>query len=184
MTVAPNRKRNVVIAVTAIIVLIISLTSVLYLINNSSPNSPLPRQFDYNLGVYPTNGTVQQVSSLVTNINVTYIQGSPQNVTLTASGGPDGTVYDFSKQTGTPFNSGGFTSNLTINVPAMASTDIYTVNVTSTAVNGKTYSNAYTLTVLNAEIQVSGTVVLNSRNDIVPSQIEFVNGNSTYTAAV
>ena len=66
----------------------------------------------------------------------------------------------------------------------MASTDIYTVNVTSTAVNGKTYSNAYTLTVLNAEIQVSGTVVLNSRNDIVPSQKEFVNGNSTYTAAV
>jgi len=186
MTFAGHKKRNrLTAAVIMILVLTVSLASALYVTRKpSSPNSILPDLFDYNLGIYPTNGTVLQGCPSTTSVNVTIVQGSPEAVTLTASGGPNGTVCDFTNQTGTPALNGVFTSNLTISIPSSAPKGTYLVNVTSTAANGKNYTASYTLSVVNAEILVSGTVNLSSSPTIVPSQIEFVNAHSNYTAYV
>jgi hypothetical protein len=138
------------------------------------------------LDVYPTSGNVQQGNNLLTNITITYIHGSPETITLSASGGPIGTNYFFFNQTGTPTSSKIFTTNLTINVPSSASSNQYLMNITSTSNSGKTHSTSCTLSVLNAEIQVSGTVIAKSSDDIYPTQIQFVSSatNKTYTAVV
>jgi hypothetical protein len=186
MTFAGHKKRNkVTAAVIVILVLTVSLASALYVTRKpSSPNSILPDLFDYNLGIYPTNGTVLQGCPSTTSVNVTIVQGSPEAVTLTASGGPNGTVCDFTNQTGTTASTGVFTSNLTISIPSSAPKGTYLVNVTSTAANGKNYTASYALSVVNAEILVSGTISLSFSPYIVPGKIEFVNAQLNYIAYV
>ena len=177
-----NRRRNMAIAGAVILTLILASSAVLYLRGNFL--APIP--FDYHLEVNPTSGIVQQGNSLLTNITLTYVQGSPETVTLGASGGPDGAIYSFSNPKGTPTFINAFTSNLTISIPSSTATNSYSVNVTATANNGKIYFQSYTLTVLDGTIQVSGTVAAKSSDDIYPTQIQFVNTatNLTYTAIV
>ena len=93
-----NRHRNMGIAVAVILLQIAASVAVLYF----RGDLPAPIPFDYHLDVYPSSGTVQQGTSLLTNITIAYVQGSPQTVTLNASGGPDGTTYSFSSPTGSP----------------------------------------------------------------------------------
>lgn len=196
-----NKTIGIVVAVIA--VLIIALVAGLYLSGiwhtNANPNSnpspsvstptpiptPTPTPFDYHLDVSPTSGTVQQGNRIQTTVTITYVQGSSsENVALSASGGPDGTTYSFDN---TSYNIGAIgylfaSSTLTINVPASAPTNPYSVTVTSIADNGKQYSMGYTVSVLSAKIQVSGsinTVGLGTH----PTQVQFVDQQTglTYT---
>jgi hypothetical protein len=187
------RKGIIANAVAIILMLITALAVGLYFGENSSSrlsspgssaNLSTPIPFDYYLDVFPVNGTVRQGNSISTSINITYIQGSAQYVTLSASGVPEGATFSFSNQTGTPSSTDIFTSNLTINIPVWVPTGVYSINVNSTVVDGEKYSISYTLTVLDAEIQVSGTVEINSNNDTWPAQLQFINADSTYTANV
>ena len=130
---------------------------------DSSTNLPTLAPFDYYLEVYPVNGTVRQGNNVSTNVKITYLQGSSQNVTLTSTG-PKGVTFNFSNQTGTPSLGDMFTSNLTINVPDWVPTGVYSINVTSYVVNGEMNSCEYSLLVLDAEIHLSGTAVVNSNN--------------------
>jgi hypothetical protein len=150
---------------------------------NPSNTPPSPVSFDYNFGVYPNNGSVQQGNSLQTNANITYLQGSTQAVTLNASAEPNNIICRFSSQAGIPSNNSTFTSTLTINALATTPAGIYPVNITATTANGKAYSSVYTLTVFNTEIQVSGTLVCNSSNDTYPTEIQFAASTPTYTAS-
>lgn len=60
------------------------------------------------------------------------------------------------------------------------------INISATSPSGKTYSFPYNLTILNAEIQVSGSVDLTSRTAVVPSELQFIDtaSNRTYTASI
>jgi hypothetical protein len=188
MTFAGHKKRNRITAAAVVtLVLIAALASTLYFTRKpSSPNSILPDQFDYTLGIYPTNGTILHGCPTSTNVNITTVQGLSEAVTLTASGGPNGTVCDFTNQTGTPASNGVFTSNLTISTPSSTPEGTYVVNVTSTAANGKNYTASYALTVLNAEIQVSGSVTANQYSDMYPTEIKFIDTatNQAYSTYV
>jgi len=190
--VAMKRKEIILNAVVVISILIAASFARLYFSLNSATHLATPRkitniathaQFDYNLDVYPVNGTVRQGNSILTSINITYIQGTTQNVTLTATG-PEGITFSFSNQTGTPSSTDTFASNLTINVSDWLPTGVYSINVTSSAFNGKTCSDSYTLTVLEAEIHVSGISVVYSDNCSWPVQVEFIGAGSTYVAHI
>ncbi len=173
--------RRAMVIVTAMSVVIAALILALFLRGDLTT-----RPFDYQIAVYPSRGTVQQGSSLQISVNLTYLQGTPEAVTLRASGGPEGTSYSFSNQTGTPTEAAPFTCNLTVMVPASASTEAYLINVTAAADKGKIYSLPLELSVLNVNIQVSGTVTVRSSEPIYPTEIQFVNTatNQTYTAIV
>ncbi len=179
-----SKNSKKIIGVFAVLLLVLVAYVIVDFYPKTKPSVSTP--LDYTLSVYPSNGTVLQANNCTTNINMTYTGGSPELVILTASGGPNGTECVFSKEKGTPSANNTFTSNLTINVPADATSDIYTITITSTSANGNSTSKSYDLTVLNAEVQVSGTVTANSYNDIFPTEIKFVNtaDNSTYSTPV
>jgi hypothetical protein len=154
-----------------------------------TPN-PTPIIFDYHLDVSPTSGAVLQENSIQATITITLVQGSPENVTLSASVVPDGPDPSFSQTKGTPTNSSTFNSTLTIYASGVAS-NVYSVNVTATADNGKTYSMSYTISVLDSMITVSGTVSTPIKGVQIegayPTQIQFEQffpPGSTHTATV
>ena len=173
------RKAEIIVAAVSLIVVALILT-LFVSVDLATP------QFDFAMAVSPSSSTVQQGSSLQLTVNVTYLQGTPEAVSLSASGGPNGTAYRFSNQTGTPTDIDPFSCNLTVMVPASASTDMYVINVTASTAKGKNYSLPCELSVLDADIQVSGTVTIKSTEPIYPTEIQFVNTatNQTYKAIV
>ncbi len=169
-----------------VIVAAVSLTVVALILTLFVIPDLLTPQFDFTLAVSSSSNTVQKGGSLQINVSVTYLQGAPETVALSASGGPDGATYSFSNQTGTPTAIAPFSCNLTVMVPASASVEIYVINVTAAAANRKTYSLPCEISVLDVDIQVSGTVTVKSSEPIYPTEIQFVNTatNQTYKAIV
>jgi hypothetical protein len=182
-----DKKRKTALVLAVILVMIVSLVAVIHFATYPHIESQsVKTSFDYQLNIYPLNSTVTQGNSVTANINVTYLQGTPQNVTLNAYGVQTNVTYSFSNQTGKPLVRNPFTSNLTIKVLTTASSNTYMVNISATSPNGKTYSSPYNLTILNAEIQVSGSVDLTSRTAVVPSALQFIDtaSNRNYTAGI
>jgi hypothetical protein len=171
-------KTNLLIVVVVILILLLSVT---IWFRSEAP-------FDYRLTLNLNNGTVMQGGSIVINVNVTYLQGIPETVTLNAISDSNLFCFTFSvsNQTGKPTHSNSLTRSLTIDVASTVPSDIYVVHVSARASNGKEHSQSYELTVLNSEIQVSGTVTLNSRRDIWPSEIHFISTstNTTFSTIV
>ena len=164
-------------AAAVVAVLLIFLVAILYLRGNSPTQTPTetptpkPTPFDYHLDISPTNSTVMQGDTVQVHVVVTYVQGSPENVTLSAVGVPVGAWKSFSQPIGVPTNSSTFDSTLQIQVSGVVPTDSYSITVNSTADNGKTHSSSYTLSIINSEITVSGTVNVPAGG--VPTQIRF-----------
>ena len=181
-------RRGAVFAVVLIGIIVIAAFVFVWLRGNFSANHSAPATispaapFDYNMSVYPANGTVQQGKNVTANLDITYLQRSIQNVTLTANGGPNGTTFMFSTQTGTLSVNDSFVGTVLIYVPESAIAGTYRVNITSTAATGKTYSDQYELTVQNVEIQVSGKIYVDSSNNTFPTQIQFLSHASTNPA--
>jgi len=179
MTLSNNFRRNRNVGIVAIVIalLIIALVGSLYLRGNSPTLTPTetmtpnPISFDYHLDVSPTNSTIMQGNSVQIQVTISYVQGSPENITLSAIGIPDRATYTFSQLQGFPSNNSTFNSTLIINVSETVPTDSYSITVNSTSDNGKTYSSSYILSVLSSKISVSGTV--NGGTGVVPTQIVF-----------
>jgi len=184
------KQTKIVITVTvtiAVVLAIAALISGLY-----HDNSSVAKPFAFTLNTYPNNGTIMQAQNLTINLEAAYTEGQPEPVTFSASGGPNGTIYLFSNQTGTPTKTQPFKSNLTILVPSTTATGVYTINVTSNA-NIQTRYAQFNLTVLNAEIYVFGTVTIDSKLttggvtlDVIPTDILFTSNTTgeTYQAKV
>jgi hypothetical protein len=171
-----GQKRSLGIFAAVIIFLIIALAEGLYLGENfvaRTPNTkPTPAllPFDFRLDVSPANSTVIQGKSVQVNVTITYMKGSPENVTLNTSGIPDGTDYTFSQPQGTPRINSTFNCILTLHVSEAVPTNAYNITVNAIAENGKTYYSPYLLSVLSSKVSLSGTV---SEGEWIPTQIIF-----------
>jgi uncharacterized membrane protein len=122
------------------------------------------------LDVSPANSTVVQGKSVQVNVTITYMKGSPENVTLNTSGIPDGTDYTFSQPQGTSGINSTFNCILTLHVSEAVPTNAYNITVNAIAENGKTYYSPYLLSVLSSKVSLSGTV---SEGEWIPTQIIF-----------
>ncbi len=138
-----------------VIIVIVALASLYVegaLTGGKSPLAP-PQPFDFSFGLLTNVGAYVQGDNATVPFSVGLASGSPGLVTLSASGGPSGTVFVFEQQAGLP----NFTSALFVSIPQSATSDTYNLTVTATG-GGKTHTDNYTLDVLNAEIIVSGNV--------------------------
>jgi hypothetical protein len=145
--------------------------------DETTPPASVP--FDYHLDVFPTNETVLQGNTAQTNVTLTYVQGTPENVTLSASGTPESASYSFSTLEGSPTEDSVINSTLTIHVSDSTPSKSYPITVTAVADNGKMHNSSYTLSVivLNSAVKVSGTV--DGGIGIIPTQITFDQLSST-----
>ena len=157
-----------------------------YLINSQSASKP----FTFSLSMYPNNGTIMQAQNLIIRVDVAYLKGNPEPVTLSASGGPNGTIYQFSSQTGNPNSTQPFSSNLTIFAPASEASGSYFIDVSSNA-SVQTCHATFNLIVVAAEIQVSGKVTIISEVtfnqvtiDVIPTDILFESNTTGQTCRV
>ncbi|HEX6967428.1 MAG TPA: S8 family peptidase [Micromonosporaceae bacterium] len=112
-----------------------SPNKLLYVVNASGGN-------DFSISVSPTSGSVTQGGSVSATVNTTVTSGSPQTVTLSASGLPSGATASFNPSSVTAGNS----STMTISTSSSTPTGTYTVTITGSAASG-TRSTTYTLTV-------------------------------------
>lgn len=133
--------------------------------------TPISIPFDYNLSVSPTKGNVMQGNDIHANVTINYLQGLPENITLNAIGIPLYANYSFSKLEKSPTSNDTLNSILTIHISKDVAHDPYNITITSTSDNGKTYSALYNLSVISAEVSVSGTVTTNKER--TPTQITF-----------
>ncbi len=170
-----SNRTKIIIAITATILVLAIGVAVGELYND---NSSVPKPFAFNLSTKQNNGTVMQAQNLTITIDAAYIEGQPEPITLSANGGPNGTLYQFSNQTGTLTKTQPFTCNLTILVPLSATSGSY-YDITSNASNPTSHAQ-FNLTVLNAQIQVNGNVTIASKVtisgvtiDVIPTDIVF-----------
>jgi hypothetical protein len=176
-----RRNRRTAIATVAALIIVALVTGFYLLHLGNSPTQepadettpPASVPFDYHLDVFPTNGTLLQGNTVQTNVALTYVQGAPENVKLSASGLPQGIDYSFSALEGSPTEDSVFNSTLVIHVSESAPTNSYSITVTAVADNGETHNSSYTLSVivLNSVVKVSGTI--DGGVGIVPTQITF-----------
>jgi hypothetical protein len=170
------KRIKIIIAVSFTIVVVVIATAVGLLYQAAQS---VPKPFAFSVSTYPNNGTIMTAQNLTIKVDAAYLEGTPEPVTLSASGGPNGTIYQFSNQTGTPTANQPFSSNLTISVPASAASGSYLIDVSSN-ISAQTCPAAFNLTVLAAEIQVSGNVTILSHVtingvsiDVIPTDILF-----------
>jgi hypothetical protein len=182
-----TKKTKIIFAVAVLTTAFIAVAATdFYLITPQLASKP----FVFNLSTYPNNGTSMQAQNLTIRVDVVYLEGMPEPVTLSVSGGPNGIIYQFSNQTGIPTAKQPFSSNLTLCVPASAAFGSYLINVSSTA-GAKVCQATFDLTVVYAEIQVSGTVTVVSRInidgtilDVIPTDILFKSNTTDQTYQV
>ena len=159
-----QRNRNIGIAVIVITLLIIGLAGSSYFNQTLSTQTPNekptsnPIHFDYNLTISPTNNTIMQGNDVQIIIIITYLQGSPENVTLSAIGIPNNADYTFNPREGFPTSNTTFNSTLTIHVSSVVPTKSYNITISSVADDGMVYSSSYTLSVIRSVVNVSETM--------------------------
>jgi hypothetical protein len=174
-----SAKRNVAIAIGVIVILIIAGFALYFIINGNfsiGPTNPL----DFSISLSSSSATVMQGNSIHVLVNVAYLSGTNTNVALSGDSGSSGIQCSFDPTTNTP----SFTSTLTMSVPDSTPTAPYSVIVTGTA--GKvTHTTSFTVSVLSAEVYVSGTVTTTGFGTS-PTQIQFVDQQTglTYTGAL
>jgi hypothetical protein len=113
-----------------------------YLFFRPKKGAPPPPVFDFDIKVNPSSGTVSQSGNISTTVTVTLISGSPQTVTLSASGLPSGATATFTPQSGLPT----FQSTLTIATSSTTPAGTYNVTIAGTG-GGLTKTATYMLTV-------------------------------------
>jgi len=165
-----------VLLVPALLIALITVAAAIFISNQLASNL-----FDFSLSTYPNNATVLSAQNLTIKVDVAYIKGAAEPLTLSATGGPNGTTFQFSKKTGTPNATQPLSSYLTISVPASAASGSYSIEVSSNS-NSQTSNTTFNLAVLASEIQVSGTVTILSQVtvkgvtiDVIPTDILFEN---------
>jgi hypothetical protein len=174
-----NLKRNIGIAVGSIIVIFVAVIGAIYLMGGGITISVEP-PLDFQMSISSSSGTVLQGESQSISVYVTYVSGKYDNVALSGNVGSSGIQCSFDPATSTP----DFTSKLTMSVPSSTPTEVYSIVVTAQSSN-VTRTAAYTMSVLSAQVVVTGkvtTVGLGTH----PTQIQFVDSQTgvTYTGSM
>ena len=125
--------------------------------------------FDFSISLNPTTDSVEQGESSTTDVSVTLLNGTTQNVTLSHAGCPTGATCSFIQDSGFPT----YNSNFTVATSGSTPEGIYLVNVTGT--NG-TLSKTATFT-----LNVTAFVEFNFSLSLSPSEDNVVQSNSTST---
>ncbi|HXZ90551.1 MAG TPA: CFI-box-CTERM domain-containing protein [Candidatus Dormibacteraeota bacterium] len=145
---------------------------------------PPPPTFDFDISVVaPTTETVNQGESASFSLLVGLVSGSPQPVTLTASGFPTGVTYSFTRPSGNPT----FNSTINIFTSANAPGGTYPITITGST-SGLTHNAEQTpvLTIIELprDFNLSTTVthvtlVQSSRVDMLltVTSVGYFNGN-------
>jgi hypothetical protein len=174
-TTVMDKKTKIICVIIALAVVIIAASTGFHLMAPQPEFKPL----SCSLSVNPTNHTVVQGGNTTISVEIFYLEGKPKPITLSAKGGPNGTNYEFSNQTGTPTATQPFSSYLTISVAASTASGSYSIDVSSND-SAQTCQAAFNLTVLYAEVQVTGTITIVSQInlsgtilDIIPTDILF-----------
>jgi len=169
-----TKHQKTILAVTAAFAILVFAIAGFYLITTKST----PEPFSFTIAVNPNNGTIEQRGNTTIPLEAAYLNGTANPLTLSATGGPNGTIYTFSPQTLTPTKGDSLCSNLTITLPNANVTRTFDINITATTPDGITNSTTYTLTVLNGEILIRGTVTANGYPGVYPTKIEYINVNT------
>ena len=101
--------------------------------------------FDFSVSVSPNSGSAQQGNSITSSIMVSLSSGSPQTVSLSASGLPSAASASFNPSSGNPT----YTSIMTVTTSSTTPTGTYTVTVTASG-GGLTRTITYALTVTSS----------------------------------
>jgi hypothetical protein len=176
-----NQKHRIIAAIiAAALIVAASATGIHFLLQSASEH------LIFSLALNPDNDAVTLGGNTTITVEATYLNGTIHPITLSASGGPDGTTYSFTQQTVEPSKTKAASSNLTINVPSSAAAGTYAINITAATAEGKANIKTYTLVVLSDEILVKGKVTANRWIGVYPTKIAFinVNTNEVYTAPV
>ena len=170
-----SKQTKIILAATAIIFVLVAATvTEFYLETTQSASKP----FSFSLTASPDNAAVVQGGNATITVEAAYLNGTSKPLTFSASGGPNGTTYTFLPQTLAPTKGNPLSSNLTINLPNANVSRTYAINITATTPDGMTNSTTCTLTVLNNEILIKGTVTANRWPGVYPTKIEFINVNT------
>ena len=170
-----SKQTKIILAATAIIFVLVAATvTEFYLETTQSASKP----FSFSLTASPDNAAVVQGGNATITVEAAYLNGTSKPLTFSASGGPNGTTYTFLPQTLAPTKGNPLSSNLTINLPNANVSRTYAINITATTPDGMTNSTTCTLTVLNNEILIKGTVTANRWPGVYPTKIEFMNVNT------
>ncbi|RLF92470.1 hypothetical protein DRN52_07950, partial [Thermococci archaeon] len=97
---------------------------------------------DFTIDVSPLSASVSRGGAASFSININPLEGFDQSVSLSISGLPTGTTYEFSPSSGTP----PFTSTLSIQTTETTPLGTHTVTITASG-GGKTHSKSIDLTV-------------------------------------
>lgn len=188
----PKKINKIVIAGVVIAVLLIALVAAWImatqtgsgggnLFNPTPTPTPAPTPVpDFSIQTGDSSGTVMQGNSIQTTVYINWLSGNYETTTLSGDGGSSGIQCSFSPTSSSP----DFSSTLTMSVPTYTSTNPYSVTITAT--NGAvSHSTSYTVSVLSAQVYVSGTVTTTGVG-ASPSQIQFVDQQTglTYTGTL
>lgn len=131
--------------------------------------TPTPTPFDYSLTTSTNSCYTTQGNDITVKLNITYLQGKPENITLNLQVTPDNLIYEFSQ-----------TSNITndvveyallIHVPLTVPTNKYQMTIMATSANEVVRTAPLDLSVKGYYVTVKGTVTTNP--EITPTQIQF-----------
>lgn len=160
-------KRKIGIAIGLTIVLILALTASVYLIE------------DFSISISSPSGTVVQGDTIQTSVFIKHLGGINASIALGGDAGSSGIQCSFEPTTRSP----DFTSTLTMSVPKSTPSKNYSVIVTATA-GVATHIATYTISVLNADVNVSGTITTDAW--VKPTIIQFIEQQTglTYNGSI
>jgi|GEM_PF-2886217 len=133
-------------------------------------------QFDFNLSISPSSGTVTQGSSISTIVTATLISDPTQSISFSASGLPSGATASFSPTSCNPTCS----SALTISTLSTTPTGTYQITITGTG-GGLNKTTTYFLAVEAPSPVVSTPTVSTNPATSITGTNATLNGNLTNT---
>jgi hypothetical protein len=157
-----HRKRNMGIAAAVIVVVVVASIAYFEFFSNGGSTIFTP-PFDFSLTVNQALFAKQFLPGdrlVMAAINVNSNSSETKLVELTASGGPDGTILNFTQNDAqiaelTP----NATCSLWINIPSSAAVGDYSITVSATG-GGKTYSVPSTITILKTNVTAYGSIYI------------------------
>ncbi|GAB3892557.1 hypothetical protein GCM10029964_067550 [Kibdelosporangium lantanae] len=126
---------------------------------------------DFSLTLNPSTGSVDAGGSGTFTVNTTTTSGSPQNVTLSASGLPTGVSVSFDPAT----VQSGASSTATVTVNASTARGTYPITVTGTGSVSR--AATYTLTVTGGDTGCNGVPAWSATTAYVPNDVVSYNGH-------
>ena len=173
-------KKNKIIIAGAVIVIVFATVLAAGAFYLTAPQPKLVvKPFSFSLTAIPNNSTIRQGGNTTIAVEAACLDGNALPVMLSAAGGPNGTLYQFSNQTGTPTAAQPFNSYLTLILPTSTAQGSYLIDVSANSTK-QVRQAAVNLTVVDAEIEVSGAVTINTQTtvsgvtmDVIPTDIFF-----------